>query len=44
MSGLIAIPASMPREWMYAINSLGLVLRSDVDSGDSAAVLEIAAS
>ena len=44
VSGFIAIPASIPLSCMNRINSLGLVFLSEVASGDSAAVEEMAAS
>lgn len=42
--GLMAMPAFNPCEWMYLISFVGLVFSSDVASGDSAAVDDIAAS
>jgi hypothetical protein len=42
--GLIAMPARIPRLWMYLMSSFGLVFLSLVASGDSAAVESMAAS
>jgi hypothetical protein len=44
VAGLIAMPACIPFSCINWINSLGLVFCSDVASGDSAAVEEMAAS
>jgi hypothetical protein len=44
VAGFIAIPACIPFSCINRINSLGFVFFSDVASGDSAAVEEMAAS
>lgn len=42
--GFIAMPACMPRSWIYFMSSLGDVLDVDVPEGVSAAVESMAAS